>query len=355
MSPDPDNLRIVFAYDFGLLGGVSAQLLNRYPWFSSDFDVHVLYERDHGMARRFPPGVATIAKRPEQMEEAIASLEPDVLFAIDSPAFIGAWSAAGSPGRLVVEVHTTTANRGYLQTLDPSAGIAGFVTVSEYMRRTLIEAGMSQLAPVHVVSNCLDLRWFEKPEVQPLDEQVLMWVGKLDSHKRWRAATDVMDEALQPASMGAVRPLFIGGYTAPTTEMGAFLRRVHTSPRLRETVWWPYVEYERMPSVYRSVAAAGGGLLMTTRNESFGMAAAEAVLMGCPVIAPRVGALPEILPDAALYEPDDWPEVRAKVGRMLSDPAWREELTTVTADQLRETVHPRRALEQFNDVIDAVL
>lgn len=355
MSAETANLRIVFAYRYGLLGGVSAQLLNRYPWFSREYDVHVLYEHDHGMVRHFPPDVAKVTATPGEMEEAIERLDPDVLLVIDSPAFFDAWAGVGRPGKLVLEVHTTTANRGYLKDLDESMGISGFLTVSEYMRDTLREAGIDRLGPIHIVPNCLDTRWFEEPEVQPLDERALMWVGKIDSHKRWRAATDVMDDVLVSLEPSDVKPLFVGGYTAPPPAMQAFLRRIHSSSCLKDSTWWPYVAYDHMPYIFRSVAAADGGLLMTTRNESFGMAAAEAVMMRCPVVAPRVGGLPEILPEAALYDPDDWQEVRAKARRMLSDASWREELTEETYEQVMETVHPRHALEKFSDAIDAVV
>jgi glycosyltransferase involved in cell wall biosynthesis len=355
MSGESD-IRVVFAYRYGLLGGVSAQLLNRYPWFAGEFDVHVLYEHDHGMVRHFPPGVAQVTETPAEMQAAIAHLEPDVLLVIDSPAFIDAWAAAGRPGRLVVEVHTTTANRGYLQDLDPSLGISAFITVSEYMRRTLVAAGMESLAPIMVVPNCLDTRhWFREVEAPPLEERALMWIGKIDSHKRWRAATDVMDDVMSAIAPNDVRPLFVGGYTAPTASIQAFLRRLHSSNSLKGSTWWPYVHYERMPSVYRGVAEAGGGLLMTTRNESFGMAAAEAVMMGCPVVAPRVGALPEILPEASLYDPDDWRQVRSKVEQLLTDPGWRQELTEETKPYVMETVHPRNALEHFREAVDAVV
>lgn len=170
MIEEGAELRVVFAYRYGLLGGVSAQLLNRLPWFSSEFDVHVLFEHDHGMVRRMPPGVARSTRTPSDMQRAIEELDPDVLFVIDSPLFADAWAAVGRPGKLVFEVHTTTANRGYLTELTEETGISAFVTVSEYMRDTLLSAGMDALAPIHVVPNCLDNDWFEQQEATPLGE-----------------------------------------------------------------------------------------------------------------------------------------------------------------------------------------
>ena len=349
------DLRIVFAYRYGLLGGVSAQLLNRFPWLSSEFDVHVLYEKDHGMARRFPPGVARVTATQAEMEAAIDNLDPDLLLVIDSPGFLDAWSAAGLAGKARAggshhDCKSRIPERSHRGNRDLGLRNGERLHASSARR-----AGLDRLAPIHVVPNCLDSRWFEELEPPVAAEPALLWLGKLDAHKRWRAAADVMDDVLGLPDTPDATPLFVGGYTAPATEIQAFLRRIHSSTQLKHSTWWPYVDYERMPMLYSSVAASNGGLLMTTRNESFGMAAAEAVLMRCPVIAPRVGALPEILPSEALYEPDDWRQVRSKVRRMLADESWRSELTEETRDQVRQTVHPRRALERFGEAIDAIV
>lgn len=340
-------MRVLFAYRYGLLGGVSAQLFNRYPWFSQHLEVGILYEQDHGMVSRFPAGVARVTASAEDKVAAIKEFNPDVLAVIDSPAFMEAWTAAGSPGQLIVEVHTTTRNKTYLEALTADHGISAFVTVSEYMKASLQADGLEAVAPIHIVPNCLDLRWFDVPSVPRLREKPLLWVGKLDAHKRWRAALDVMDDALSRHTKDEVRPVLIGGYTAPQPEIDAFLRRYYASPTLKRGHWWPYVDYARMPSVFRAAAQAGGGLLMTTTNESFGMAAAEALMMGCPVVAPDVGALPELISRDALYEPGDWDGARARVTRMLNDARFRRRIVNETRGQVRDLVHPERAVSAF--------
>lgn len=61
-----------------------------------------------------------------------------------------------------------------------------------------------------------------------------------------------------------------------------------------------------------------------SRRESFGVATLEAEAVGVPVIASRVGGLPEVLDDGAtgwLVAPDDPAGLAEAIGRLLDDPA----------------------------------
>jgi glycosyltransferase involved in cell wall biosynthesis len=345
--------RIVFCYRYGLLGGVSAQLLNRFPYLSREFDVAVVYEQDHGMASRFPAGVATVAPSGESQRAAISDARPDITVVIDSPGFFDAWRAAGSPGRLVLEVHTTTANLGYLRRRDELAGVSHIVTVSSYMEELLVRYRLHDLAPITVVPNCLDERWREPVSPPLLDAKPVIWVGKLDGHKRWRTAVDLIDLLSETCDL-SVMPVLVGGLTSPESEVQALTARLARSTGLSRGVWWPRVEYDRMPALYSAVGFNGGVHLCTSVNESFGMAVAESVVRGCPVVAPAVGALPELLPSAALFEPGEWKSARDKAHRAMVDMAFRDELLS-SADDVRQLTSPERVLDAYRAVVSAVL
>jgi glycosyltransferase involved in cell wall biosynthesis len=55
--------------------------------------------------------------------------------------------------------------------------------------------------------------------------------------------------------------------------------------------------------------------------ETFGMAAAEAMAAGLPVVASRVGALPELVEESALVEPGDPAALAQAIGRLWGDTA----------------------------------
>ncbi|GAA0978050.1 hypothetical protein GCM10009555_040310 [Acrocarpospora macrocephala] len=345
--------RIVFCYRYGVLGGVSTQLLNRYPHLSDEYDVTVLYEADHGMAGNFPPGVVRMTPSADDRVQAIRELRPDIVVVIDSPRFIAAWQEAGEPGRLVLEVHTTTPNLAYLRDQGQFNGLTHIVTVSEYMERMLRDQGLGDVAPISIVPNCLDDDWRADANPPQLNEAPIAWVGKLDGHKRWRTATDIMDTVCQSVGLDVV-PLIIGGYTAPAHQVQALTTKLATFPSLSRGQWWPRLEYRNMPAVYSTIGFNGGVLLSTTTNESFGMSVAEALIRGCPVIAPAVGALPEILPAEAMYAQGDWDAAAALTRQALLDSDFRTRLLS-TVPQVAELTRPVNALAAYQKMINATL
>lgn len=74
---------------------------------------------------------------------------------------------------------------------------------------------------------------------------------------------------------------------------------------------------EELARLRRSAAVA----LMPSRSaETFGLAAAEAMAVGIPVAASRIGALPELVPDEWLAPPGDAHALAATITRLRSDP-----------------------------------
>jgi glycosyltransferase involved in cell wall biosynthesis len=66
-------------------------------------------------------------------------------------------------------------------------------------------------------------------------------------------------------------------------------------------------------------AAATVALMPSRSAETFGLAAAEAMAAGLPVIASRIGALPELVPEDWLVPPGDAGALAAAIGRIGTD------------------------------------
>lgn len=178
-------------------------------------------------------------------------------------------------------------------------------------------------------------------------------MGKLDGHKRFRSAVDIADKVVARVGYDVV-PVFIGGYTAREIQVRSLLDAVGSRATLRDARWWPWVDHHRMPGVLASVATSGGGMLSTTMNESFGMSVAEALVVGCPVVAPRVGALPELLPDEALYAADDAGAAVEIVSQMYTDEGFRSYLIE-SAGTVRERVRPEHVVGALVAALEAVI
>jgi glycosyltransferase involved in cell wall biosynthesis len=66
-------------------------------------------------------------------------------------------------------------------------------------------------------------------------------------------------------------------------------------------------------------AGAGVAVVPSRSAETFGMAAAEAMAAGLPVVASRVGALPELLEPGALADPGDAEDLSRAIERLAGD------------------------------------
>jgi glycosyltransferase involved in cell wall biosynthesis len=66
-------------------------------------------------------------------------------------------------------------------------------------------------------------------------------------------------------------------------------------------------------------AGAAVALVPSRSAETFGLAAAEAMAAGVPVVASRVGALGELVEQDALVTPGDVPALAEAIGRLAGD------------------------------------
>lgn len=66
-------------------------------------------------------------------------------------------------------------------------------------------------------------------------------------------------------------------------------------------------------------SAAAIALVPSRSAETFGLAAAEAMAEGLPVVASRVGALAELVPEEGLVEPGDSAALAGAIGRLYGD------------------------------------
>ncbi len=88
-----------------------------------------------------------------------------------------------------------------------------------------------------------------------------------------------------------------------------------------------------------SVLAAADVLVMPSRQEGLGVAALEAMAAGLPVIASRVGGLPEAVVDGAtglLVPPADVPALAAAIARLAADRALARRLGAAGRARVRE-------------------
>ena len=288
-------MRLLFAIRGAILGGVCSQLANRMRFLSTvpNLEVEFLIEEDRGARELLAKhGEVSIAD-PWRFRELVASRRFDAIVAIDAGPYLDAIAELSGEHCLVVEIHATDPEElAYLRERKFSCDT--FVVPSRHSKRMLQELGlMSPYDPIEVAPNIVDARLFYPSPGEPNARPIVGWVGKLDEQKDWKPF--LLTASLLAEGGRDLDFWMAGGEHARDAVVEAFLESIDAldlSERLR---WFPRLEYAAMRRFYAAIAASGGCMLATAPSTSI----AEALLTGCPVVAPDRGAVGEVAPGAS--------------------------------------------------------
>jgi len=93
-----------------------------------------------------------------------------------------------------------------------------------------------------------------------------------------------------------------------------------------------------------------------TKHEAFGVAIAEAMSCGLPVISSKVGAVPEVLGDCGLYaDPDDPKDLADKIVLLLQDENLRRELGNRARERVLQNFTYQKRKQEIQKILDEVL
>jgi glycosyltransferase involved in cell wall biosynthesis len=348
-------MRILFGYRYGILGGVCTQLLNRLAAFADqgDVEVHLAFKRDLGISAALEgyPHVL-YAKDPKQLVRYCKRNEIDVISVIDTPEMLEVAQRMMRKRTVLLEVHTTYTEG--LRYLDAGAPAHAVLVPSRYSER-LVRSRLGVQVPLHRVGNCIDAAAFRPTEGPIPEAPILLWVGKLDGHKNWRGFLALA--AAVRAQRPAVRLWMVGGATAPEDVKQAFAAEVGHLGLGQVLRWFDSTPYTGMPALYQQVARSGGLAVSTSRDESFGMSTAEAILCGCRVVAADVGALRELdQGDGAIrfYPLDDVDAAVDLIVRAVAEGAPATETMMHRHEALARMVAPSATSAAFRAVVDHV-
>lgn len=132
-------------------------------------------------------------------------------------------------------------------------------------------------------------------------------------------------------------------------ELRRLAERVHVSERVR------FIGARR--DVHRVMAAADVVVVPSVWDEPFGLVAAEAQLLGTPVVAARRGALPEVMDGGRaglVFDAEDPASLAEAVARLAADPALRARLAETARARARERYTYARWSREVAEVLREV-
>jgi glycosyltransferase involved in cell wall biosynthesis len=216
-----------------------------------------------------------------------------------------------------------------------------FVTVSRWLR--------DELQPhtdvsIQAIYNGIDTSLFHPDDDAPSHPPIVAWVG------RGSAPLKRLD------AFAAIAPaLRARGFRIWVVDPHGPARLSESSPRLARQLAtaaekWEGVAYERMPDVYRTIAASGGCVVSTASVEGLGLALLEAQACGCVVIAADVKGVNECVtpPHGLLYPYDlDPAALAALIADTLADKASMRAAQIVAAAYVRDHFSIDRMTERY--------
>jgi glycosyltransferase involved in cell wall biosynthesis len=173
----------------------------------------------------------------------------------------------------------------------------------------------------------------------PAERFAVGWIGRMTAVKR---TDDVLIafKRLRDSGVDACLCMVGDGPDRPQLE-----RRAHDLGIVRDTLFLGY--QEDVAPFY----AAFDALVLPSSNEGTPVSAIEALAAGRPVVATRVGGVPDVVADGEdgfLVDPGDTDGLADRLAQLAHDPVLRERM----GEAGRQRVLPRYAVERLVDDVD---
>jgi len=231
-----------------------------------------------------------------------------------------------------------------------AAGTTALVAVSPEVRDDLVALGVAPSERFVVVRLGIELDERVAPEQNgraesrrylgiPGDRFAVGWIGRMTAVKR---TDDVLVAFKRLREDGVDAVLCMVGDGPDRTQLE---QRAHELGVIRDTLFLGYQEH--VAPFYSAFDA----LVLPSSNEGTPVSAIEALAAGRPVVATRVGGVPDVVRDGKdgfLVETGDTAALADRLAQLARDPALRGRM----GDEGRARVLPRYAVDRLVDDVD---
>ena len=296
-----------------------------------------------------PLGMGSIRQLPRALDglsRVVRTYRPDIVHThLVHANVIGRWAArrAGLPF-VSTEHNLRVYDRADLRLLKPldvrsSRRAAAVVAISEAVRERCLAAGYRR-DTLHVVYNGVEVPAALPPS--PVNERpVVTMVGRLRSAK----GADLFVKAIELLPQVDAILIGDGDDRSLVKELIAGMER---PDRLR---WLP--DGDAMAAM-----AAADVVVVPSRHEGLGLVAIEAMALGRPVVATRIGGLVEVVQNGItgmLVEPESPEAIAAAVAKLLGDRTTMSNMGLAGRQRADERFSLQRMLEGYEQIYRAVL
>jgi len=224
---------------------------------------------------------------------------------------------------------------------------AAAVTATSQYLAGVVRAYLGRPRHIDVVPFGVDVERF-RPAAAPAGAQR---IGTLRHLERLYGVDVLLDAVPRLAAALPALEVVVGGTGSCRDALVAQMHRLAIERHVR--LLGP-VAHEQVPELLRTLQLFAN----PSRAESFGVAALEAQACGVPVVASRVGGLPEVVVDkqtGLLVPPDDPVALGTALHALLADPARRADYAAAARSWVLERYPWQRSLDRMLDVYRGVM
>jgi len=197
------------------------------------------------------------------------------------------------------------------------------IAISQAVKRYLIEETMPPNR-ITCVYDGVDLRQYQPQARREAQKGVVIGIiGQIGERKGHLTLLEALRGLVREQTQ--IKLLIVG--TEPAHSVEGYTERLHTF--VQEHQLEPYIEFLGFRRDVPELLAQLDMLVLPSQQEPFGKIVIEAMAMETPVIASRVGGVPEIVVDGEtglLVPPQDPAALHHAIRRLLADAALRERM-----------------------------
>ena len=222
------------------------------------------------------------------------------------------------------------------------------VTFSEFSRKLVVKGlGKKRAKNVGVIPPGVDPSWFDVTRQAEGSKDLVFW-GRMENEKGISELLRTMKEVL--GRMPDVRLHLIG--EGNMTE--SYRSQAQELMVLDNVVFHGRMDMDAIQKLINKCAMG----VFPSRIESFGLSMAEAMAAGLPIIANRVGALPEFIEDGVtgtLVPPGNVPALYRAILEKLENPQQAERLADAGREVVRQRFSWDKAAGKLTELYQSVL
>jgi len=225
------------------------------------------------------------------------------------------------------------------------------VSVSEFIRKGIVERRPSAASKVHVVHNGVNTVKFTPLSTSNEQEHpVILYVGRVIERKGVHLLMEAMERVITQFPQSKL--IIVGSKLFGDNSETPYIKMLKQySAKLGDSVVFTgYVKKDELPAIYQKATVF---VCPSNWGEPFGLTNLEAMASGLPVIASHRGGIPEAIGDAGiLVDPEDVDSLADNIIQLLGDAKLREHFGQKARKRAEEQFTWERMASEMRDILE---